>query len=45
MKDKNCTQEEVENKYLMTVNGLNKKMEDKPDNSEEYKNFFDKEVK
>ena len=44
-KDKNCTQEEVEAKYLMTVDEFKQKMEDKPDNSEEYNKFFEQEVK
>jgi len=45
MKAKNCTQEEVESKYLMTVDEFKSKMEDKPNNSEEYKKFFNQEVK
>ena len=45
MKSKNCTQEEVEAKYLMTVDEFKQKMEDKPDNSEEYNKFFEQEVK
>jgi len=45
MKAKNCTQEEVESKYLMTPAEFRKKMEDKSDNSEEYTSFFNKEVK
>jgi hypothetical protein len=45
MKAKNCSKEEVEQKYLMTVDELKKKMKDKPDGSDEYKKFFNKEVK
>ncbi|MEI7478609.1 MAG: hypothetical protein WCJ81_09370 [bacterium] len=37
-------QEEVEKKYMMTIDEFKKKMEDKPDNSEEYKKFFNEEV-
>ena len=44
MKDKNCSKEVAESKYMMTVDELKKKMEDKPDNSEEYKKFFNEEV-
>ena len=42
--DKNCIQEEVETKYLMTVDEFKEKMKDKTWNSEEYKKFFDQEV-
>lgn len=45
MKAKNCSKEEVEKKYLMTIDELKEKMKDKPDGSEEYKKFFNKEVK
>ena len=45
MKAKNCSKEEVEKKYLMTVDELKEKMKDKPDGSDEYKKFFNKEVK
>jgi hypothetical protein len=45
MKAKNCSKEEVEKKYLMTVDELEEKMKDKPSNSDEYKKFFNKEVK
>ncbi len=45
MKAKNCSKEEVEQKYLMTVDELKEKMKDKPDRSDEYKKFFNKEVK
>lgn len=44
MKVKNCSQEEVEQKYLMTVDELQEKMKDKPSGSDEYKKFFNKEV-
>jgi hypothetical protein len=44
MKAKNCSKEEVEKKYLMTIDELKEKMKDKPSNSEEYKKFFNKEV-
>lgn len=45
MKAKNCSKEEVEKKYLMTIDEFKEKMKDKPDGSEEYKKFFNKEVK
>lgn len=45
MKAKNCSKEEVEKKYLMTVDELKEKMKDKPSGSDEYKKFFNKEVK
>lgn len=45
MKVKNCTQKEVETKYLMTVEEFKKKMEDKPNNSEQYTKFFNEEIK
>ncbi len=45
MKAKNCSKEEVEQKYLMTDDELEEKMKDKPSNSEEYKKFFTNEVK
>jgi hypothetical protein len=44
-KVKNCTQEEAEKKYLMTLDEFKQKMVDKPDDSEEYKKFFNEEVK
>lgn len=44
MKAKNCSKEDVEKKYLMTVDELKEKMKDKPDGSDEYKKFFNKEV-
>lgn len=43
-KAKNCSKEVAESKYMMTIEELKKKMEDKPDNSEEYKKFFNEEV-
>ena len=43
-KDKNCSQEEVEKKYLMTVDELKEKMKDKQSGSKEYKEFFNKEI-
>lgn len=43
-KAKNCTREEVETKYLMTIDDLKKKMKYKPDDSEEYKEFFTQEL-
>jgi len=45
MKAKNCSKEEVEKKYLMTIDEFLEKMEDKPPYSEEYKIFFNKEIK
>jgi hypothetical protein len=45
MKAKNCSKEEVENKYLMIREEFEQKMKDKPDNSPEYKKFFNEEVK
>jgi hypothetical protein len=45
MKAKSCTREEAERKYLMTTDELEKKMRDKPNYSEEYKKFFDQEIK
>ncbi len=45
MKAKNCSQQEVEQKYLMTIDELQEKMKDKPSHSEEYKKFFINEVK
>jgi len=45
MKAKNCTQEEVETKYLMTTSEFKQKMKGKPNRSEEYVRFFDKEIK
>lgn len=45
MKAKNCSKEEAEQKYLMTVDEVLEKMKDKPNNSDEYKKFFNKEVK
>ena len=45
MKAKNCSKEEVEKKYLMTIDELKEKMKDKPDGYDEYKKFFNKEVK
>ena len=45
MKAKNCTLEEIESKYLMTKNEFEEKMADKPDNSKEYKKFFNQEIK
>lgn len=45
MKVKNCSKEEVENKYLMTIEEFKEKMKDKPRNSEEYKKFFNEEIK
>ena len=44
-KAKNCSREEAEKKYLMTRDELKEKMKDKPDGSEEYKKFFNDEVK
>lgn len=44
-KAKNCSKEEAKKKYLMTIVELKEKMKDKPDGSEEYKKFFNKEVK
>ena len=44
-KAKNCSKEEVEKKYLMTIDELEEKMKDKPDGSEEYKKFFNQEIK
>lgn len=44
MKAKNCTQEEIETKYLMTTDEFQEKMANKPDNSEEYTSFFNKEI-
>lgn len=44
-KAKNCRKEEAEKKYLMTIDELKEKMKDKPDGSEEYKKFFNQEVK
>jgi hypothetical protein len=44
-KAKNCSPQEAEAKYLMTLEEFKQKMADKPDNSEEYKKFFNKEVK
>lgn len=44
MKVKNCSKEEVEKKYLMTVDEFKEKMKDKPSGSEEYKKFFNKEI-
>lgn len=44
-KAKNCSPQEAETKYLMTREEFKQKMADKPDNSDEYKKFFDKEVK
>ena len=44
-KAKNCSKEEAEKKYLMTRDELKEKMKDKPDGSEEYKKFFNDEVK
>ena len=43
-KAKNCTQEEAEKKYLMTIDELQEKMKDKPSGSEAYKKFFNEEV-
>ena len=43
-KAKNCSKEEAEKKYLMTVDELKEKMEDKPNGSEEYKKFFNEEA-
>lgn len=42
MKAKNCSKEEVEKKYLMTVDELHEKMKDKTSSSDEYKIFFNK---
>lgn len=44
MKAKNCSKEEVEKKYLMTIDELQEKMKDKPSGSDEYKKFFNEEV-
>lgn len=44
MKAKNCSKEEVEKKYLMTVDEFKEKMKDKPSDSDEYKEFFNKEI-
>lgn len=43
-KAKKCSQEEVEKKYLMTLEELQEKMKDKPSGSDAYKDFYDKEV-
>ena len=43
--DKHCTKEEVEKKYLMTRDELEEKMKDKPDESEKYEEFLNKEIK
>ncbi len=43
-KAKNCSKEVAESKYLMTIEEFQEKMKDKPDNSEEYKKFFNEEV-
>ena len=45
MKAKKCTQEEVESKYLMTLNELAQKMKDKPYASKKYKEFYNQEIK
>jgi hypothetical protein len=39
-KAKNCSPQKAEEKYLMTIDELKKIMLDKPDNSEEYSNYF-----
>jgi len=44
-KAKNCSQEVVESRYMMTIDEFQEKMKDKPDNSPEYKKFFNEEVK
>lgn len=44
-KAKNCNKEEVEKKYLMTTHEFEEKMKDKPSGSEEYKKFFNDEIK
>lgn len=44
-KTKNCNQEEAESKYLMTIDEFSQKMEDKPYSSEEYKKFFNEQIK
>lgn len=44
MKTKNCVQQEVEQKYLMTVDEFEKKMKDKPNGSKEYKKFLSQEI-
>lgn len=44
-KFKNCSTQEVEEKYLMTDDELKEKMKDKPSGSEEYEKFFDEEIK
>jgi hypothetical protein len=46
MKDKKCSsKEEVEKKYLMTLQEFKEKMKDKESGSEEYKEFAKKEIK
>lgn len=45
MKAKNCGKEEVEKKYLMTLDEFQEKMKEYPTNSDEYKKFFNKEIK
>jgi hypothetical protein len=41
---KNCSIEDVETKYLMTIQEFRQKMADKPKGSEEYKDFYNKEI-
>lgn len=45
MKAKNCSKEDVEKKYIMTVDEIKEKMKDKPNKSDEYKEFFNEEIK
>jgi len=42
--DKHCTIEEAEQKYMLTRDEFKEKMKDKPNDSEEYKKFFNEEV-
>lgn len=43
MKTKNCSQKEVEEKYMLTIDELKEKMKDKPTDSKNYKKFFNEE--
>jgi hypothetical protein len=44
-KIKKCTPQEAKEKYLMTQEEFQEKMKDKTDGSEEYKKFFNEQIK